>query len=309
MVLGRDFTFSKFAGIIRMTFTSKLSLVQASKKAGEAKILVNTNLKKSSGCLNWAVVLKKILIRTSTKTVFEFKQIDHADLVMVKWSILIGKNAVHIAKSDINKESWDAQDIYKALLYTLSMETNAHDIWDYVALVGGKSCIINCHLVSYVRARCTIVCFDSAELLDAIIKTMPVLKKANLHWSCLVLAKCAGCGKLSHTLLACPIGKKKNVSSGALLWKTFSDLDKSRLAAIYAKCSVPIACPVSFGAVSWAQIAGESSFPPSPEIKPTPLVSLELNDRFVALERSLISLAEHVNMLAKKLDTLEPIVS
>ncbi|KAG9285640.1 hypothetical protein G9A89_009280 [Geosiphon pyriformis] len=39
---GRASTPSKFAGIIRATFTSELSLVQASKKAEEAKILVNT---------------------------------------------------------------------------------------------------------------------------------------------------------------------------------------------------------------------------------------------------------------------------
>ncbi|KAG9294980.1 hypothetical protein G9A89_017774 [Geosiphon pyriformis] len=40
------------------------------------------------------------------------------------------------------------------------------------------------------------------------------------------------------------------------------------------------------------------------ELKPTPLVSLELNDRFATLKCSFASLAEHVNKLAKKLDTL-----
>ncbi|KAG9297731.1 hypothetical protein G9A89_011246 [Geosiphon pyriformis] len=46
---GGAFTSSKFAGIIRVTFTSELSLVQTSKKAGNVKILVNANLKKSTG--------------------------------------------------------------------------------------------------------------------------------------------------------------------------------------------------------------------------------------------------------------------
>ncbi|KAG9291331.1 hypothetical protein G9A89_003983 [Geosiphon pyriformis] len=41
---------SKFARIIRITFTSELSLVQASKKTKDVKILVNTNLKKSTDC-------------------------------------------------------------------------------------------------------------------------------------------------------------------------------------------------------------------------------------------------------------------
>ncbi|KAG9306541.1 hypothetical protein G9A89_004738 [Geosiphon pyriformis] len=46
---GGAFIPSKFAKIIRATFTSELSLVQTFKKAGEVKILVNTDLKKLSG--------------------------------------------------------------------------------------------------------------------------------------------------------------------------------------------------------------------------------------------------------------------
>ncbi|KAG9306261.1 hypothetical protein G9A89_016165 [Geosiphon pyriformis] len=124
---------SKFAGIIRVTFTSELSLVQTSKKTEEVKILVNTNLKKSSGHSNWAVVLKEIPIGTLAeavhtvlsefrliksikmqlvglwqKAVIEFEQIDYANLVTTKWSILIEKNAVWVARSNIDKESWDA---------------------------------------------------------------------------------------------------------------------------------------------------------------------------------------------------------
>ncbi|KAG9291065.1 hypothetical protein G9A89_012937 [Geosiphon pyriformis] len=243
---------SKFVGIIRVMFTSELSLVQAFKKAEEAKIIVNSNLKKSSGCSDWAVVLKKISICTSTeavhaalsefgiiksikmqlvglwqKAVVEFEQVKHADLVAVHWSILIGKDAVHIARSDVNKASWDACDVYKALLYTLPMGTNAHDIWDYVASIGEKTCVIDHYLVSYAQARCATVCFDSVESLDAVIETMLVLKGANLHWSHFVLAKCTGCEKLGHILLACPIGEKKSVFSGALLQKIFSDSNKT----------------------------------------------------------------------------------
>ncbi|KAG9288552.1 hypothetical protein G9A89_006048 [Geosiphon pyriformis] len=189
------------------------------------------------------------------------------------------------------------------------MGTNAHDIWDYVASVGGKTCVIDCHPVFYVWTRCTTVCFNSAELLDAIIETMP---------SHLVLAKCVGCGKLGHTLLACPVGRKKSVPSSALLQKTFLNSDKSRLAAIYAKHLAPVTRSVSFGGVSWTQIAGGSFFPSPPvqnvllragffsEIKPTMLVSSELNDRFATLECSFTSLAKCVNMLAMRLDTPKP---
>ncbi|KAG9300320.1 hypothetical protein G9A89_011393 [Geosiphon pyriformis] len=309
-------TLLKFAGIIRVTFTSELSLVQVSKKAKEAKILVNTDLKKSSGHSNWAVVLKKIPIETSTEAVhavlskfgliksFKMQLIDHANLVTAKWSILIGKDAVNLTWT----KNYEMCKIFTKLFY-------------YVASVGGKTCVIDCYLVSYAWTRCTTVCFDSAESLDAVIETTSVLKWANLHWSCLVLAKYAGCEKLAHTLLTCSAGGKKNVSSGALLWKTLSNSDKSRLAVIYAKCLAPVAHPVSFGGVSWAQIADGFFFSflsgqnillkagSSLKIKPTPLVFLELNDRFAALEHSLTNLAEHVNMLAKRLDTLEPMVS
>ncbi|KAG9297255.1 hypothetical protein G9A89_001524, partial [Geosiphon pyriformis] len=125
-------TSSKFAGIIKATFTSELSLAQASKKAEKAKILVNTNLKKSSEHSNRTVVLKEILIRTSTeavravlskfkliksikmqlvglwqKVVVEFKQVDYANLIAAKWSILIGKDTMHVTRSDVDKELWD----------------------------------------------------------------------------------------------------------------------------------------------------------------------------------------------------------
>ncbi|KAG9302947.1 hypothetical protein G9A89_022364 [Geosiphon pyriformis] len=326
---GRVSTPSKFVGIIRVTFTSKLSWVQASKKAEKAKIMVNSDLKKSFGCSDRAVVLMKIPIGTSTKavhavlskfgiiksikmqlvglwqkTVIKFEQVKHADLVT---------DAVHVARSNMNKELWDACNVYKALLYTLPMGTNVHDIWNYVTSVDEKTCVIDHHPVSYVWARCATVCFDSVESLNAVIETMPVLRGANLHWSCLVSAKCAGCGKLGHTSLACPVGEKKSVPSGASLRKTFLNSDKSRLAAIYAKHSALVARPV--------QIADGFFFLPLPvqnvllragfssKMKPTPLVSLELNNRFVTLECSIANFTEHVDMLTMRLSTSEPMVS
>ncbi|KAG9287992.1 hypothetical protein G9A89_017587 [Geosiphon pyriformis] len=115
---GGAFILLKFAGIIRTLFTSKLSLMQASKRAKDAKILVNTDLKKSTGCSDWAVVVKKIPVGTSAKAVHaalsEFGiiksikmqlQSNHADLVAAEWSILIGKDAVCIARADLDKET------------------------------------------------------------------------------------------------------------------------------------------------------------------------------------------------------------
>ncbi|KAG9302330.1 hypothetical protein G9A89_008822 [Geosiphon pyriformis] len=311
---------SKFSGIIRVTFTSESGLMKAIEKATSVNIMVNTNLKRSAGRSDRAVVLKEIPVGTSAeavcaalsefgiiklikmqlvglwqKAVIEFEQSDHADLVMAKWSILIGKDAVRVARSDLDKKSWDVKDQHRALFYTLPMETTTHNIWDFIGSVGGKTCVIDHHLVMYARARCAVICFDSAESLNAIMGTTPVLKGTNLHWSCLVSAKCAKCGKSGHMSLGCAIGERVS--------------------------SAPVARPVSFGGLSWAKVANESSFPPlsgqnasvksgsSSEMVPSLPVSIEVNDRFAALEHSLASLAEQMGKLAKRLDALGPMVS
>ncbi|KAG9293549.1 hypothetical protein G9A89_005552 [Geosiphon pyriformis] len=409
---GRASTPSKFSGIIRATFTSKSGLMKATKKATGANIMINTNFKRSAGRSDQAVVLKKIPVGTSAeavraalskfgiiksikmqlvglwqKAVVEFEQSDHADLVAAKWSILIEKDAVRVARSDLDKESWDVRDQHRALLYTLPIGTTAYDIWDFIGSVGGKMCVIDHHLVMYARARCAVICFDSAESLNAIVGTMPVLKGANLCWSCLVSAKCVKCEKSGHTSLGCVIGGRVSsglslrrvlsdtdksrlaaiymcvidhhlvmyararcavicfdsaeslnaivgtmpvlkganlcwsclvsakcvkceksghtslgcviggrVSSGLSLRRVLSDTDKSRLAAIYVKRSAPVARPVSFGGLSWAKMV------------PSLPVSMEVNDRFAALECSLASLAEQVGKLVKRLDALGPTV-
>ncbi|KAG9287892.1 hypothetical protein G9A89_017487 [Geosiphon pyriformis] len=243
-------TLLKFAGIIWATFTSELSLVKTTKMTTDAKILGNTDLRKSSERSDQAV------------------------------------DAVHVAKSDKDKEAWDKRDVHKTLLYTLFVGTNAHNIWDYIKSVGGKTCVIDCYPVSYARARCTTVCFNSADSLNAVLGTTPMLKSANLHWFHLIMTKCAKCRNSGHTSLDRATGGK--ISSSGPQCKILSDSDKDRLATIYAKCSALVACPVSFG-----------------EVKPTLQVFLALNDRFAALECSLTSLAEHVDKLAKRLDTPE----
>ncbi|KAG9305790.1 hypothetical protein G9A89_001079 [Geosiphon pyriformis] len=124
------FTSLKFAKIIKVMFTSELSLAQIFKKAKDIKIIVNTNLKKSTGHSNQAVVIKKIPIRTLAETVhavfsefrfiklikiqlvklwqkavIKFDNVDYADLVAAKWSILIRKDIVCITRANMNKKS------------------------------------------------------------------------------------------------------------------------------------------------------------------------------------------------------------
>ncbi|KAG9290068.1 hypothetical protein G9A89_010374 [Geosiphon pyriformis] len=317
---GGTSTASKFAEIIRALFTSESSLAQASKKAEDVKILVNSNLKKSTGHLDQTVVVKEILVETSAeavcavlsefgiiklikiqlvelwqKAVVEFEQLDHADLVA--------------AKTDLDKETWDAKNYHRALLYTLPMGTNAHGIWNFVRSVSEKTCIIDHYPITYAWIRCTVVCFNSAELLDTAMETTPFS---------FVSAKCTKCKKSDYISLSC--AKDEKVSSGSLLHKVLSDADKSRLAVIYTKCSAPVTHPVFFGGLSWTKIISGSSFPPLfgqvvssnigsfLEMKSFLPVANEINNRFATLEHNLVSLVERVDMLAKRLETSEPII-
>ncbi|KAG9289065.1 hypothetical protein G9A89_004160 [Geosiphon pyriformis] len=94
-------------------------------------------------------------------------------------------------------------------------------------------------------------------------------------------AKCAKCGNLGHISLGCSVGGKPspaNVVGGS----SFSPL--------------PVRDDSAFSGFSSG-------------IKPSPLVSVELNNRFATFERSLASLAECVDKLAKRLDSPGPTVS
>ncbi|KAG9299741.1 hypothetical protein G9A89_013101 [Geosiphon pyriformis] len=245
-------TSSKFSGIIRATFTSELGLMKATEKA-----------------IDRAVVMKKIPVGTLAEAVHAVLS-EFGVIKAIKMQLIGLKDAVRVARADSDKEAWD----------------------DFVRSVGEKTCVIDRHSVMYAWARCAIVCFNSAESLDAAVKTMPVLRNTNLRWSCLISAKCTKCEKLGHTSLGCAVGGK--LSS--------------------------VARPVSFGGLSWAKIACECSSPPlsdqnvvvnnssSLEIKPSLQVVMEVNDRFAALERSLTSLVEQVGKLAKRLDALGPMV-
>ncbi|KAG9298408.1 hypothetical protein G9A89_000407 [Geosiphon pyriformis] len=291
---------------------------KATEKATGANVMVNTDLKRSADHSDRAVVLKEIPVGTSAeavhavlsefgiiksikmqlvglwqKAVVEFEQSEHADLVTAEWSILIGKDAVWVARSDLDKESWNARNQHRALLYTLPIGTTAHNIWDFIGSVGEKTCFIDCHPVTYVRARCAVVCFDSAESLKAIMETTPVLRAP--------------------------------IYAGLVLFQPSVPSMGNQAIRYWAIClcveSSPVARSVSFGGLSWTKVASGSSFPPlfgrnalvksgfSSELVPFLLVSMEVNDRFTALERSLTSLAEQVGKLAKRLDALGPTVS
>ncbi|KAG9290775.1 hypothetical protein G9A89_011738 [Geosiphon pyriformis] len=128
---GGAFTFSKFGGIIWVSFTSEKTMMVAAKMANDCGVVVNTNLKCSGdNCMNRAIVLKEILVETSVeavhaavskfgkiktikmqlvglwqKAIIKLEDQTQADLLASKWSILIGKDAVRVARADIDKQS------------------------------------------------------------------------------------------------------------------------------------------------------------------------------------------------------------
>ncbi|KAG9285561.1 hypothetical protein G9A89_006549 [Geosiphon pyriformis] len=122
---------SKFGEIIRATFTSEEAMMTATNLANDRGVVVNTDLKRPvNNHTNRAIVLKKIPVGTSLeavhaavaefgiiksikiqlvglwqKAIIELEDQDQADFLASKWSILIGKDAIRVARADIDKQS------------------------------------------------------------------------------------------------------------------------------------------------------------------------------------------------------------
>ncbi|KAG9304908.1 hypothetical protein G9A89_010770 [Geosiphon pyriformis] len=104
---------SKFLGIIRATFTSELSLIKAIDKAANRAVVIKeipigTSAEAVRAVLSEFGVIKVIkmqLIGLWQKAVVEFEQLDQADLVAAEWSILIRKDAIHVARANSDKKA------------------------------------------------------------------------------------------------------------------------------------------------------------------------------------------------------------
>ncbi|KAG9287374.1 hypothetical protein G9A89_023746 [Geosiphon pyriformis] len=139
-------TLSKFLGIVKVSFISDSSLILAKQLVMFENLVVNTNLKKIEILVNLpklaielALVkygkifsIKMQLIGLWQKALMEFKSSQIADLVVSKWSILLGKNLIHVAKANANKQIWDLRDSYYTFLYILLIGTTAYDLLDLV---------------------------------------------------------------------------------------------------------------------------------------------------------------------------------
>ncbi|KAG9289722.1 hypothetical protein G9A89_014457 [Geosiphon pyriformis] len=273
-------TLSKFGGIICATFTSEKAMMAAGKLANDHSVVVNTDFKCPNNIrTNRDIVLKKIPVGTSMeavhtavsefgiikkirmqlvglwqKVIIKIEDQNQADLLANKWSIFIGKDAVHVARADVNKQIWDSRDRFRALFYTLPVGTNAHDLWDFLDLVGEKTCVIDCNSVNYTRACYTFVGFGSEDVLLQTMTNMPIIKGVHLYWLHLFTALCSSCNSLGHMSLVC---KSDGVSLGPKSKKApLLAQDQFRLAKIYEKKSVPIFRLLAFGSKTWTSVVG-----------------------------------------------------
>ncbi|KAG9284716.1 hypothetical protein G9A89_002601 [Geosiphon pyriformis] len=303
---GRASTSSKFGRIIYATFTSEKAMIAAEKLANDCGIVVNTNLKRPGNIhTNRDIVLKKIsvgtlieavctavsefgiikkirmqLVELWQKAIVEMKNQNQADLL----SILIEKDAVCVARADVDKQTWNSRDRFRALLYTLPV--------DFLDLVGEKTCIIDRNPVDYTC--------DTALL-----------------WSCLSTVLCFSCNSLGHTSLVC---KLNGESLGPKSKRTpLSAQDQFRLTKIYEKKSAPVSHPMAFGGKIWALVVGSPSSNTSCGYdsqlgsigigKPLPPVVNNLEKQLVTIKNSLVSFTEQIGKLAKKLDSFTLAVS
>ncbi|KAG9296989.1 hypothetical protein G9A89_008575 [Geosiphon pyriformis] len=165
MVAGK-FSQEKLAYVRKIFFEAMLA---AAKLVNDHGVVVNTNLKCSvNNCINWAIVLKKISVGTSVEAVYK----------LIFWllnSLFLSKK---MARADVNKQTWNARDNYKALLYTFSMGMTAYDLCDFIDSVGEKICVINHNPVTYTCVHYATVCFDSEVNLVKAIAVIPVIKRS-----------------------------------------------------------------------------------------------------------------------------------
>ncbi|KAG9297782.1 hypothetical protein G9A89_011297 [Geosiphon pyriformis] len=196
-------TLSKFKEIIQSTFTSEESIEKAALLARENGIIVNTDLKKQEMCSDRAIVIKEILmdipkeiivtavftfgkiksikiqlIGMWQKTMVEFAKLGQADLLALKWSFLIRKNSVHMAKAMGDRDTWASKDRFRVLLFTLLMRTTVHNLGTLLNGTSGKTCIINQSFETGNRVHCAVVGFESKRDLDSAFHTEPIFGDA-----------------------------------------------------------------------------------------------------------------------------------
>ncbi|KAG9302832.1 hypothetical protein G9A89_009609 [Geosiphon pyriformis] len=346
---GEATTPSKFEGIIQSMFTSEKSMKIVALLARKKGIDVNSDLKRQRMRSDWAVIIKKIpmnipkdmivttvfefeeivsikiqLIGMWQKTIVEFVEIDQADSLASKWSFLIGKDSVHVAKAVGNCETWASRDRFRALLFTLSVRTTAHDLNNLLERAGGKTCIINRSMEIGNRIHCVVVSFVSNENLESAFYTESIFNEMKLSWARMDLVHCEKCGCFGHSAL-------EYDTPDAIMQPSFKRSYKKnasekvcfQFAKLYEKKCVSISHLAAFGGKFWTQVVSLSKSSGSirsesgPDLSfyellgfggissPVSIVFSDLNDHLAVLERFLKLLADQVSEIMKKLSFVE----
>ncbi|KAG9284837.1 hypothetical protein G9A89_003760 [Geosiphon pyriformis] len=306
--------------------------------ARENNIIVNSDLKRPGVHSDRAIVIKEIsidmpkemiiavvsefgqvvsirlqLIELWQKTVVEFAESSQADQLAAKWLFLIGKDSVHVAKAVRDRETWASRDWYRALLFTLSVGTIAHDLGNLLAGAGGKTCVINRSLVTGNRVHCAVVCFENDKVLEFAFCTESIFGGVRLSWTRLDMVWCDQCEKLGHSVLECNAETSTSPTLSKSFKRVVSKENRLQLAKLYVKKSVPI---FKLAVVSLASLSNGSHSGSGPgfgsssdasgvvgHLSPTGPVNSFLEARLTFLEHSLELLMDKVSGIIDKLDS------
>ncbi|KAG9291834.1 hypothetical protein G9A89_012119 [Geosiphon pyriformis] len=186
---------------------------------------------------SFALDIELSAVPEKSKALVEFESSEVASSVASKWSVLMKKNSM---------------DQHRALLYTLPVDTTAHDLSGLLDSYDKKICFIGCNLSSYVYNRCGVICFADETFKLTAIKSVPVFKGTSLRWAGLSLACCAKCKQFGHISDVCLSGGISEICGKQVV----TDQDRVCLAGIYKKKHAPIAHLVSFSGKTWVQVAG-----------------------------------------------------
>ncbi|KAG9303427.1 hypothetical protein G9A89_013753 [Geosiphon pyriformis] len=278
---------------IRKIFSSINSFGGAALLASEKEININSDLKKQEVCSDWAIVIKEILmnmpkkmiitavsefgdiksikiqlIRLWQKAIVEFAELEQTKQLALRWSFLIRKNSVHVVMTMF-------RDCFRVLLFTLLIETTAHDLGTLLDGTGEKTCVINCSL-----------------------KTD--------NWTCCAI--CEKCGKFGHSALECDASNTLVFApSKKTVKRNISDVNHLQLAKLYAKKNV-VSFVIFSGDFWFESGSGSFSSGASDLSGGSPLVltsNLSLNTYLSFLKHSLELLGNQISGIMHKLSSMK----
>ncbi|KAG9304472.1 hypothetical protein G9A89_020036 [Geosiphon pyriformis] len=109
---------------------------------------------------------------------------------LVWMSLLIGKDSVYMTMAVGDHETWASRDQFRTLLFTLSVETTAHDLGTFLDRAGGKTCVINQSIDSGNHVCCVVVGFESEKKLESAYHTKLIFGGVKLFWARINLVRC-----------------------------------------------------------------------------------------------------------------------